>query len=56
MRRSAAQMSDDEKASHADYLIDNSGPPEDTKYYVDVLWDTLQYVAANPEPPRGRPN
>ena len=51
LRRSAAQMSDDEKASHADYLIDNSGPVEDTKYYVDVLWDTLQYVAANPEPP-----
>ncbi len=56
LRRSAAQMSDDEKALHADYLIDNSGPLEDTKYYVDVLWDTLEYVAANPEPPPGRPN
>jgi dephospho-CoA kinase len=57
VRRSAAQMSDEEKASHADYLIDNSGPLEDTKYYVDVLWDTLQqYVATNPKPPRGRPN
>jgi dephospho-CoA kinase len=56
VRRSAAQMSDEEKAAHADYLIDNSGPLEDTKYYVDVLWDTLQYLAANPEPPRGRPN
>lgn len=56
LRRSAAQMSDDEKASHADYLIDNSGPLEDTRYYVDVLWDTLQYLTSNPEPPSGRPN
>ena len=41
LRRSAAQLSDDEKASHADYLIDNSGPLEDTAYFVDVLWTHL---------------
>jgi dephospho-CoA kinase len=38
LRRSAAQLSDDEKAAHADFLIDNSGPLEDTAFYVDILW------------------
>jgi len=40
-RRSAAQLSDDEKAAHADFLIDNSGPLEDTAFYVDILWTRL---------------
>ena len=38
VRRSAAQLSDDDKAAHADFLIDNSGPLDDTAFYVDVLW------------------
>ena len=41
LRRSAAQLSDDEKAAHADFLIDNSGPIEDTAFYVDILWTHL---------------
>jgi dephospho-CoA kinase len=48
LRRSAAQLSDDEKASHADYLIDNSGPLEDTRHYVDVLWTHLREFADQP--------
>ena len=36
-----AQLSDDEKAAHADFLIDNSGPLEDTAFYVDILWTRL---------------
>ena len=38
LRRSAAQLSDDDKAAHGDFLIDNSGPLEDTAFYVDALW------------------
>jgi dephospho-CoA kinase len=48
LRRSAAQLSDDEKASHADYLIDNSGPLEDTAHSVDVLWAHLTMFAEEP--------
>ena len=49
LRRSAAQLSDDEKAGHADYLIDNSGPLEDTAYFVDVLWTHLTMFAEEPD-------
>jgi len=57
LRRSAAQLSDDEKVGHADYVIDNSGSLEDTKYYVDVLWTHLTEIAeeAGDRPARGRP-
>jgi len=41
LRRSAAQLSDDDKAAHADFLIDNSGALEDAAFYVDVLWTHL---------------
>ena len=41
-RRSAAQMPDEEKASHADYVIDNSGPVEDTGRQVDAVWAELR--------------
>jgi dephospho-CoA kinase len=57
-RRSAAQLSDEEKAAHADFLIDNSGPLEDTAFYVDILWTQLTEFSdstddrRSPGPPR----
>jgi dephospho-CoA kinase len=41
-RRSAAQMQDNEKARHADYLIDNSGSIDDTARQVDAVWAELR--------------
>src|SRR5208283_2422079 len=41
-RRSAAQFSDEEKARHADYVIENSGSIEDTERQVDKIWRELQ--------------
>ena len=35
-------MPDEEKASHADYVIDNSGPVEDTGRQVDAVWAELR--------------
>jgi dephospho-CoA kinase len=57
LRRSAAQLSDDEKAAHADYLIDNSSALEDTAFYVGVLWMRLsEFATQTGDPhPRGRP-
>jgi dephospho-CoA kinase len=40
-RRSAAQFSDDEKARHAHFVIDNSGPLQQTQRQVDSLWQQL---------------
>lgn len=40
-RRSAAQWSDEEKARHADYVIDNSGAIEDTEQQVEKIWQEL---------------
>jgi dephospho-CoA kinase len=40
-RRSAAQFSDEEKASHADYVIENSGSLEDVERQVDKIWQEL---------------
>ncbi len=48
-RRSAAQFSDEQKASYADYIIDNSGSLDDTAHYVDVLWTHLTQFAAQHE-------
>lgn len=48
LRRSAAQLSDDEKASHSDYIIDNSGSLEDLAHYVEVLWAHLTEFADQP--------
>lgn len=40
-RRSAAQLSDGDKARHADFLIDNSGDLKATQHHVAVLWANL---------------
>ena len=40
-RRSAAQLSDQEKASRADYVIENSGDLEDLELKVEDLWKKL---------------
>jgi dephospho-CoA kinase len=40
-RRSAAQFTDQEKASHADYVIDNSGSLEDAERQVENIWKEL---------------
>jgi len=41
-RRSAAQFTDEEKARHADYVIDNSGSMEDAELQVDKIWAELR--------------
>jgi dephospho-CoA kinase len=41
-RRSAAQFSDEQKARHADYVIENSGSLDDTERQVDKIWEDLQ--------------
>ena len=40
-RREAAQQSLEEKCKHADFVIDNSGPPEALKAQVDSAWTAL---------------
>jgi len=45
-RRSAAQLSDDEKASRANYVIDNSGSIEDTTRQVEAVWAELRKSSA----------
>lgn len=42
LRRSAAQFSDEDKASRGDYVIDNSGTVEETARQVDALWEELR--------------
>ena len=44
-RRSNAQLSDAEKASHADYVIDNSGSLDDTTRQLDPVWAELKHLA-----------
>lgn len=46
-RRSAAQLSDQDKASHADYVIDNSGTIDETIRQVDAVWILLRRDAAH---------
>jgi dephospho-CoA kinase len=41
-RRSAAQFTDEEKARHADYVIENSGSLEDAERQVEKIWRELQ--------------
>lgn len=41
-RRTAAQLSDDEKVRRADYVIENSGSLEDTERQVDAVWARLK--------------
>ena len=40
-RRSAAQSTDEEKARHADYVIDNSGTPPEMEEQVARIWAEL---------------
>ena len=40
-RRSAAQFTDQEKARHADYIVENSGSLEDTEQQVERIWQEL---------------
>lgn len=44
-RRSNAQMSDDEKARRADFVIDNSGPVERTRQQVERVYAELRVLA-----------
>ncbi len=44
-RRSAAQWSDEEKARHADYVIDNSGALEETERQVERVWGEMRTKA-----------
>ena len=44
-RRSAAQFSDEQKAAHAEYVIDNSGTLEETERQVERVWDELKRLA-----------
>jgi dephospho-CoA kinase len=45
-RRSAAQLSDEEKSRHASYIIDNSGSLDETRSQVDKIWYELQAASA----------
>jgi dephospho-CoA kinase len=44
-RRNKAQMSDDEKARRADFVIDNSGPPDLTRHQVERIYSELKVLA-----------
>jgi len=48
LRRTAAQLPDEEKAARADYVIDNSGMLESTARQVDSIWSQLQTLASRP--------
>ncbi len=49
-QRMAAQIPPDQKAARADYVIDNSGTPEQLRQSVHALWRKL--TAAEPPGPR----
>lgn len=40
-KRLKVQMSVKEKRRQADFVVDNSGPPEETRKQVEALWKTL---------------
>lgn len=44
-RRNKAQMSDDEKARRADFVIDNSGSLEETSHQVQRIYSELKVLA-----------
>ncbi|HUI82827.1 MAG TPA: dephospho-CoA kinase [Candidatus Binatia bacterium] len=46
-RRSRAQLGDEEKARHADYVIDNSGSLAHTEQQVEKIWSRLLKLAAD---------
>ncbi len=45
-KRMAAQVADEEKVKHADYVIDNSGSPAELEPRVEKLWQELKKLAA----------
>jgi dephospho-CoA kinase len=44
-RRNKAQMSDEEKARRADFVIDNSGPVEEARHQVQRIYSELKVLA-----------
>ena len=44
-RRMAAQLPDEEKIKAADYVIDNSGTPDQTRAQVEKVWQQLRSAA-----------
>ena len=46
-RRSAAQFSDEQKAAHADYVIDNSATLEETERQVERVWGEMKQLATS---------
>ncbi len=44
-RRNKAQMPDEEKARRADFVIDNSGPVEQTRHQVQRIYSELKVLA-----------
>jgi dephospho-CoA kinase len=44
-RRNKAQMPDEEKARRADFVIDNSGPVEETRHQVQRIYSDLKVLA-----------
>ncbi|MGI9104369.1 MAG: dephospho-CoA kinase [Terriglobales bacterium] len=46
-RRAAAQRPDEEKAKAADYVVDNSGPLEETERQVERVYAELKKLAAD---------
>ena len=44
-RRTKAQMPDEEKARRADFVIDNSGPVEETRHQVQRIYSELKVLA-----------
>ena len=49
-RRSTAQFTDEEKARHADYLIDNSGTPAELEEKIARVWAALAAENRKPGP------
>ncbi|HWG39348.1 MAG TPA: dephospho-CoA kinase [Candidatus Acidoferrales bacterium] len=44
-RRTKAQMPDEEKARHADFVIDNTGSVEETRHQVQRIYSELKVLA-----------
>ena len=46
LRMIRSQISVEEKKGYCDLVIDNSGPPEETRKQVDALWQRLRHMQA----------